>query len=155
MAFAIKRRTPIGTSSLVDNFRFISLHLDLNVFLLFRNYTFQIHVCIHNWLKMSKLKSMDVDLDHQQGVGITQLEQKWALSDNQNSSQLHHNYYQSTYLSISNTFQLLGWPAKSKCPKSAKSKCPKLENLLRLVESGPVGELGDYSSPSQAPLCVA
>ena len=96
---------------------------------------------------MSKLKSRDMDLDHQQGGGITQLEQKWELSDNQNSSQLHHNYYQSTYLFISNTFQLLGWPAKS--------KCLKMENLLRLVESGPVGELGDYSSPSQAPLCVA
>ena len=57
---------------------------------------------------MSKLKLRVLDLDHQQGGGITQLEQKWALSDSQNSSQLHHNYYQSIYLFISNTFQLLG-----------------------------------------------
>ena len=57
---------------------------------------------------MSKLKLRVLDLDHQQGGGITQLEQKWALSDSQNSSQLHHNYYQSIYLLISNTFQLLG-----------------------------------------------
>ena len=88
----------------MDNFRFISLHLDLNVFLLIRNYTFQIHKLAEN----EKLKSGDLDLDHQQGGGITQLEQKWELSDNQNSSQLHHNYYQSIYLFISNTFQLLG-----------------------------------------------
>ena len=48
---------------------------------------------------MSKLKLRVLDLDHQQGGGITQLEQKWALSDNQNSSQLHHYYYQPIYCS--------------------------------------------------------
>ena len=53
---------------------------------------------------MSKLKSRDMDLDHQQGGGITQLEQKWALSDNQNSSQLHHYYYQSIYCSFPTYF---------------------------------------------------
>ena len=76
---------------------------------------------------MSKLKSRDLDLDHQQVDGITQLEQKWALSDNQNSSELHHYYYQFIYCH----FQLIstvGLTCKVKVPKNGK-----------LVEVGGVG----------------
>ena len=83
---------------------------------------------------MRKLKSRDLDLDHQQGGGITQLEQKWELSDNQNSSQLHHNYYQS-FVHIQH-ISTVGLTCKVKVPKICKIKVSKIGEL---AEVGRVG----------------